>query len=64
MLDETASEQEILDWLESEYTAPFSGWDFGYLDSRWLELGEHFFNSNKLNHAIVSDGSGGALLAW
>ncbi|MDH5737416.1 MAG: class I SAM-dependent methyltransferase [Gammaproteobacteria bacterium] len=41
MLDETASEQEILDWLESEYTAPFSGWDFGYLDSRWLELGEH-----------------------
>jgi hypothetical protein len=34
------SEQEhnaLFHYLQAEYRQPFSGWDFSYIDGRWVE---------------------------
>jgi len=32
------SDAEVLDWLRAEYNAPFSGWDFSYIQGRTVDL--------------------------
>jgi len=41
---EERSEEEVLDWLRSEYEQPFEGWDFSYLKGRRLEIGFDFWD--------------------
>ena len=32
---------DVLEWLRQEYSAPFSGWDFSYLDGRCVGVREN-----------------------
>ncbi len=35
----TMTDEDVLNWLQEEYTHPFEGWDFSYLEGRRIPLG-------------------------
>ena len=41
---EERRDEEILDWLRSEYEQPFEGWDFSYIKGRRLNIGFDFWD--------------------
>ena len=71
MSDRFKTDEEIVMWLEREYTESFSGWDFSYIENRRIPLGQLPWDYVALVHPYVSkadsmldlDTGGGEILA-